>query len=184
MNQKEKKLLTIFAIMLVFSVLVQGVPFAIKSYTSDVDAIEELKDKRKRLKKLLTRTDYWKKEYDKNNHKEKQLKALLYVGQSPDLIAGRVQGKLKKLTEVSGIKVDSMSLPEFKHYEGWLVITQSMTFKASSDSLMKFLQGIAKAQPQLIVTDLQIRSYRNSLRCTVKVIGFNRNIESESSEGA
>lgn len=181
MNTKEKKLLFVFIAILAIGVAVQGIPFALKSYQSGIESIDNLKDKRKRLKKLLARSDYWKAEFDKTNQKQQQMAELLYVGQSPDLMAGRVQSTLKTLTKDSQIKVDSMSLPDLKQYNDWLLISQSMTFKASADSLMKLLALIKKAKPQLIVTDLQVRSRRTNLSCTLKVVGFSRlNLEGGS----
>lgn len=174
MNTKEKKLLLVFIAILAIGVIVQGIPYALKSYQSGIESVDNLKDKRKRLKKLLARSDYWKAEFDKTNQKQQQLEKLLYVGQSPDLMAGRVQSTLKTLTKDSQIKVDSMSLPDLKQYNDWLLITQSMTFKASAASLMKLLALIKKAKPQLIVTDLQVRSRRTTLSCTLKVVGFSR----------
>lgn len=182
MKPKEKKLLYVFLAILVLGVVLQGIPFAIKYYNSSVEDIQDLKDKRSRLKKLLARSDYWKIEYEKNNQKEHNLKLLLYVGGSPDLMAGRIQGKLKKLTKISGIKVDSMSLPDLKQVDDWLLISQSMTFKATSESLMELLQLIGNAKPKLIVTDLKVRSYRKVLNCTVKVVGFSRISEPEQGD--
>lgn len=181
MNQKEKKLLFVFLIVLLIGFIAKGIPFALKSYTSGIESVENLKDKRKRLKKLLARSDYWKAEFTKTQKKEQQLEKLLYVGQSPDLMAGRVQSTLKTLTKNSQIKVNSMSLPDLKQYDDWLLITQSMTFKTNSNSLMKLLKLIKKAKPQLIVTDLQIRSQRTTLNCTVKLVAFSR-LKSEKSK--
>ncbi len=183
MNAKEKKLLFVFIAILAVGVVAQGIPFALKSYDEGVDSIDTFRGKRKRLKKLLARSDYWKAEFDKTNQKQQQLEQLLYVGQSPDLMAGRVQSTLKTLTKNSQIKVDSMSLPDLQQYDDWLLITQSMTFKASAVALMKLLELIKKAQPQLIVTDLQVRSRRTSLSCTLKVVAFSRLNQEDSSNG-
>lgn len=184
MNLKEKKLLYVFLTILVIGIVVQGIPFAIKAYNSSNEEIQELKEKRSRLKKLLVREDYWQIEYEKNNKKVQKLTSLLYAGGSPDLMAGRVQAKLKKLTKISDIKVDSMSLPDLKQVDNWLLISQSMSFKASAKSLMQLLQLIGNAKPKLIVTDLKVRSYRKILNCTIKVVGFSRFSESEQREGS
>ncbi|MCK5539263.1 MAG: hypothetical protein KAI79_20745 [Bacteroidales bacterium] len=94
------------------------------------------------------------------------------MGKSPELIAAHIQGVLKNLAQESNIKVDSMSLPDKKYSESWLLITQTMSFKASSDKLINMLELIEKSKPTLIVKEIQIRSYRKTLNCTLKIVSF------------
>lgn len=182
MTQKEKKLLWFFLVILGVGVIARGIPSAITSYQSGVEDIENLKEKRKKLKKLEAREEYWRVEFEKNNKKEKQLLKQLFVGTSPELIAARVQRKLKGMARQSDIKVDSMNLPDLKHTDGWLLISQTMSFKAPTDQLMKLLEQIKKSKPALIVTDIQVRSYRKVLNCTIKVVGFSRTVSEQGSE--
>jgi len=172
MTKKEKKLLLVFLAILGVGMMAQGIPFAIKYHQAGVDEIEEIRLKRSRLKKLYKNQAYWIAEFAKNSKKEKNLKKQLFEGQSPELIAGRVQGRLKTLARQSGIKVDSMSLADFKQVDNWLLITQTMSFKSSSENVVKLLDSIKRSIPTLIVNDVQIRSYRKTLNCTVKVVGF------------
>ncbi len=174
MTKKEKKLLWVFSSILAIAIVVQGIPYALKSYQAGIDSVDELKSKRARLKKLLLRKHYWQIEYAKTNEQQKQLKTQLFTGKSPELIAARVQGALKKLAQQSSIKVDSMSLPDKKYSESWLLVTQTMSFKASSDKLMNMLALIKQSKPKLVVKDVQVRSYRKTLNCTLKVVGFSR----------
>lgn len=182
MLKKEKKLLLVFLAILAVGLVAQGIPFAIKYHQAGVDEIEEIRAKRARLKKLYENQTYWKEEYAKNSNKEKKLKKQLFEGQSPELIAGRVQGRLKTLARQSGIKVDSMSLADFQEMDDWLLIDQTMSFKSSSENIVKLLESIKRSVPTLIVHDVQIRSYRKTLNCTLKVIGFSR-IEADSKGG-
>ncbi len=174
MTKKEKKLLWAFAGLLGIAVIVQGIPYALKSYQTGVDSIADLKHKKGRLKKLLARTFYWQAEYKKTNEQKKQLETQLFIGKSPELIAARVQGTLKKLAQKSSIKVDSMSLPDKKYSEDWLLVTQTMSFKTSSNKLMNMLELIKKSKPTLVVKNVQVRSYRKTLNCTLKVVAFSR----------
>ncbi|MDX2504209.1 MAG: GspMb/PilO family protein [Gammaproteobacteria bacterium] len=174
MTKKEKKLLWVFVVLVAVGVITQAIPFAIRSYYSGVENIQLLQEKINRLDKLQARETYWQTEFKKNNKKEQQLLKQLFVGQFPDLIAARVQGKLKTLARESGIQVDSMSLPDLKQFEDWLLISQTMSFKAPSENLMKLLQMIKQSQPTLIMTEVQVRSYRKVLSCTIKILGFSR----------
>jgi len=122
----------------------------------------------------LARQEYWRVEFEKTNKQKQQLSKKLFVGKSPELVAARVQGKLKALAKNSGIKVDSMSLPDLKQRQDWLLVTQTMTFKAPSKQLMKILDLIKKSTPSLVVIDVQVRGYRKVLNCTLKVVAFSR----------
>lgn len=174
MTKKEKKLLLVFVAILGIGLIAQGIPFAIKYHQAGVDDIEEIRLKRSRLKKLFNNQVYWNDEFAKNSKKEKKLKKQLFEGGSPELIAGRVQGRLKTLAKQSGINVDSMSLADFKWVGNWLLITQTMSFKSSSENVVKLLDSIKRSVPTLVVNDVQVRSYRNTLNCTLKVVGFSR----------
>jgi len=158
MKKKEKQLLLVFLAILAVGLIAQGIPFAIKYHQAGVDKIEEIRLKRSRLKKLYENQVYWISEYEKSSNTEQKLKKQLLEGQSPELIAGRVQGRLKTLARQNGIKVDSMSLADFKWVDNWLLITQTMSFKSSSENVVKLLDSIKRSVPTLIVNDVQIRS--------------------------
>ena len=180
MTAKEKKLSGVFLGILMIGIIIRVIPFAIESYHSSIDTVEEVKQKINRLKKLQTRKKYWQTEFEKHNNKEKELLKRLFVGQSPELIAARIQGQLKILAHQSNIKVDSMSLPDLKQTETWLLISQTMSFKASSESLMALLKKIKQSKPTLIVDVIKVRLYRKELNCTIKITGFSHAIEQGS----
>jgi len=181
MTAKEKKLLWAFLAILVLGIIVQGIPFVIKTYNAGIDDVEQLKQKRSRLKKLLAREDYWRVEFEQSNKQKQQLEKKLFAGKSPELVAARVQKTLKALAKKSGIKVDSISLPDLEPHEDWLLVTQIMSFKAPSDKLMKILDLIDKSNPDLVVIEVQVRSYRKILNCTLKVVGFSRPVGDQGS---
>ncbi len=184
MTKKEHKLLLIFLAIMAVGFLSQGIPWAIRYHQAGVDKIEEIRLKRSRLKKLYENQAYWISEYKKSSSKEKKLNKQLFEGRSPELIAGRLQGQLKNLARKSGIKVDSMSLADFKRVDEWLLITQTMSFKSPSSNVVKLLNSIKSSVPALIVQDVQIRSYRNTLNCTLKVVGFSRTEQETKGDGA
>ncbi|MCU7940290.1 MAG: type II secretion system protein M [gamma proteobacterium symbiont of Bathyaustriella thionipta] len=182
MIKNEKKLLWIFLAILAIGIIVQGIPFAAKSYQSGIAAIEESKEKINRLKKLQDREEYWQAEFNKINEQEQQLLKQLFVGHSAELIAARVQEKIKVLARQSGIKVDSMNLPDLKQTNKWLLISQTMTFKASTDKLMKLLKMIKQSKSTLIVTDVKMNAFRDTLNCTIKVVGFAHSVVKQGSD--
>ncbi len=186
MTNNEKKLIIAFSGLLAIGIVVKGIPFALKSYKDGVESIKQVRKKTKRLKVLHARSAFWQAEFDKTNKKEQQLKKQLYVGQSAELMGGQLQADLKKMAKNSQIKVDSMSLPDLNRYDDWLLISQTMSFKAESTALVKFINLLKKAKPKLILTDLDVRSrakYGNRkllLTCKIKVLGFSR-IKAEGS---
>ena len=182
MTFKEKKLTVIFLILLAISVITQVIPFAINKYQSDIHEIEQLQRKISQLEKIQARSQYWQSASQRTKRKEQLLLKQLFMGQSPELVAARVQEKLKTLAQQNDIKVESMSLPDLKESHDWLLINQSMSFKASSENLMRLLGMIKKSKPALIVTDIQIRSYGQLLNCTLKVVGFSQNVSNQENE--
>ncbi|MCK5647510.1 MAG: hypothetical protein KAI22_01410 [Gammaproteobacteria bacterium] len=182
MTKKEKKLLWIFLAILAIGVIARGIPLVTQAYQSGIAAVEESKEKINRLKKLQAREAYWRTEFNKISKDEKQLSAQLFSGNSPELIAARVQERLKTLARQSGVKVDSMSLPDLNQSDDWLLISQTMTFKAPTKNLMELMKMIKKSKPTLIMTDVQMRAFRDMLSCTIKVVGFSHSAAKQESD--
>lgn len=174
MTKKEKKLITIFLALLAVGVVFKGIPYALEVYQEGVEDVQFIKKQRRALKELSTQNETWQQEF--NNHKkhEQALMKKVFQGASRDVIAAKLQGQLRDLARKNQVEVNSMDLPAFISNEDWLLIVQVMSFKATEQNMVNMLASINHHQPTLKVLDLSLRSYRNKLNGSIKVVGFNR----------
>jgi len=183
MTQKEQKLLAVFMLLLAVGVLFKGVPFALEYYQEGVDDVAFIKKQRRALKELDAQRKTWEQEYKNHKNHEKSLLKQVYQGGSREVIAAKLQGQLRNLARKNQVEVNSMNLPDFLSNDDWLLIMQEMSFKATEQNMVNMLASINNHQPTLKVLDLSLRSYRNQLNGTIKVVGFNRiTTESENKE--
>jgi len=174
MTKKEQKLITIFMLILAMGVLFKGIPYAISVFQEGEEDVSFIKKQRRALKRLNGQKASWEQEYKNHQAHEKALMKNVYQGGSQEVLAAKLQGQLRGLARKNQVAVQSMDLPEFVSNDDWLLIMQVMSFKATEQNMGKMLASINTHQPTLKVLDLKLRSYRNQLNGTIKVVGFNR----------
>lgn len=174
MTAQEKRLLRIaLVIFLGYLLPFQAIPAAYNFYRSYLESVEDLRTQIDRYEKLGERAEYWETE----NKRAKQLrdqieKGLLPGGNNRDLVGAKMQGLVRQLAQSAGITFKSLEPPDSFGTGKWVLVVQSMQFEANSQTLMKFLQAVDKAQVNLAIASLEVRSYRNRLSGTIKLTGF------------
>ena len=176
MTEKEKKLLKVMLLIVVLGFLFKGGPFVYEKYIDRKADIANLEDKKDRLKALLKRRDFWHGEFNKTVKQQISIEKQLFTAPSNELVAAKVQAVIKKLAKLSGVRVESMRLAEFQQSENWLLVNLSVTIKAGSAKVINFLGKIQSNEKKLLIKDMSIRSYRNSLNGTITVVGFSQSI--------
>lgn len=175
MTAKEKRLLRIFLGLAALVIVLQGGSILYDQYFSGRDDIDALYVKIERLERLQERSEFWQKKHALALKTQERLSAQLAKGATPELVGAQVQRLLKQYAREAGVQVDSMSVPEFSRSGRWLLVNQSMTFKAGSGNLMQLLKQISEANPRLEVMTLDVRVARqNRLNGTLRVVGFSR----------
>jgi len=172
MTRKEKKLISIAGIIFAIFMLAKVIPFTKNYYQKQLSAIEEIKIKKQRFEKLERRTIFWEAEYKNLREIRRKIYKASLSGDTPELISANIQSILKNQARKAGIQFKSMELGESAVVGEWVLVTQAMRFEANSESFFNFLKALDKSKAELIVTDLDIRSYRNKIMGKIKVSGF------------
>jgi len=181
MTKKEQKLLTIFMALLAVGVLFKGIPYAMDVYREGVEDVDFIKKQRRALKQLSAQKETWEQEFKNYKKHEKTLMKQVYQGGSKEVLAAKLREQLRGLARKNQVEVNSMDLPDYLSNDDWLLIMQVMSFKATEQNMVNMIASINNHQPTLKIIDLSLRSYRNKLNGTIKVVGFNR-ITSESED--
>jgi len=172
MTRKEKKLISIAGIIFAIFMLAKVIPFVKNYYQKQVSAIEEIKVKKQRFERLEHKTIFWEVEYKNLRKARKEIYRASLSGDTPELISANIQSILKNQARKAGIQFKSMELGESAVVGEWVLVTQAMRFEANSETFFNFLKALEESKAELIVTDLDIRSYRNKLMGKIKVSGF------------
>jgi len=172
MTRKEKKLILIAGVIFAIFMLAKVIPFVKNYYQQQVAAIEEIKIKKQQFEKLAHKADFWEAEYKNLRTTRKRIYKASLLGDTPELISANIQSILKNRARKAGIQFKSMELGESAVVGEWVLVTQAMQFEANSETFFNFLKALDESKAELIVTDLDIRSYRGKLMGKIKVSGF------------
>jgi len=182
MTVKEKKLINIMLFIIALGIIFKGAPFAYSIYQQGRIDVVNFKDKRERLINLIKRQDFWQSEYNKSLKQVAVLNKELFIANSNELVAAKVQSVIKNLAKQSGVRVDSMHLAEFRQSGEWLLVSLSLSINAQSNSLVNLLNKIKSNKQTILIKGVSLRSYSNSskgamrksLTGTITVVGFSR----------
>ena len=102
-----------------------------------------------------------------------KLETQLFEGETIPFVEANIQRALSQYARDSGITVSSTRLAEKLETEGWLIISQEMSFRTTNaGSTITFLQKLEESEPRLRVTDYSFDRSRNQYSGSITVVGF------------
>jgi len=174
MTASEKRLLkmagTIFILFAAFYLLPQTWQLGKGQWES----IERLELDIERLKSLDEDTQFWIDTHQQVTTERERIDKALLQGDTRELVGARMQGTLRRIATRTQLRILSMEIPEFNRSNEWVLVTLGIRFQSEAASLMEFLQAIEKAEQELVVAKLEVRTNRNQLNGTVQITGFSR----------
>jgi predicted metal-dependent hydrolase len=191
MTNKETKLLKIMLLIVGLGVMFKGIPFAYETYQQRKTDVKILKDKKQRLKVLIGEEDSWKIGYENSIKQTALLEKQLFTASSNELVAAKVQSLIKNLAKQSSVRVESMQLAEFQESDDWLLVSLSVIIKADAENVINLLNKIRANKQKLLIKEISLRSYRNSLTGgyrgtslsgTITLVSFSKSIAQDSAE--
>lgn len=99
----------------------------------------------------------------------------IFSGATVPLIEAAIQQDLSRYARESGLTVNSTRLADRLETEGWLLISQEMSFRTTdANRTVAFLGRLSESQPRLRVTDFSISRSRAQYSGSITVVGFAR----------
>ncbi len=99
----------------------------------------------------------------------------IFSGATIPLIEAAIQQDLSRYARESGLTVNSTRLADRLETEGWPLISQEMSFRATdANRTVAFLGRLSESQPRLRVTDFSISRSRTQYSGAITVVGFAR----------
>ena len=159
--------------------VVRIIPLFIDHYRQGQDYLAVLDTRIERYQGLIEEQSQLVERQAEKLEEIDQLENWSFVGATPNLIGSSVQRELRRAVSVSNVTVREMSVAEYSSIDGWLLVSQEMTFTIEQKDMLTFLNLLAESMPRLHVTDFSITRGRRQFTGSLTVIAFSRNAEFE-----
>jgi len=104
-----------------------------------------------------------------------ELEAQTFDGETVPIVEANIQSALSLHARDSGITVSSTRLAETLETDGWLLISQEMSYRTTDQAnTVAFLEKLEQSLPRLRVTDFNVNRSRNQYSGSITVVGFTR----------
>lgn len=137
--------------------------------------IENLRLAVEREQRLIDDEDALELRRVEAENREIDMRLGIFSGATVPLIEASIQQDLSRYARESGLTVNSTRLAERLETEGWLLISQEMSFRTTdANRTVAFLGRLSESQPRLRVTDFSISRSRTQYTGAITVVGFAR----------
>ena len=172
---RERKILYIAAIVGIIFMATTAFPAIHSEYQERQGLIEEVLLNIDREKQLIENTISWRERRVEVEQRTQELEQQIFSGGTIPLVEADIQGDLSQYARDAGITVSSTRLAERLETNGWLIISQEMSFRTTeAGNTIGFLGRLEESTPRLFVTDFAINRTRNLYNGTITVVGFAR----------
>lgn len=175
MSKREKNIMYLAGIIAVFFLATNIFPAIQAKYQERQNSIEDILLNIDRERRLIENTLTWRERRVEVEERTEDLEQRIFSGNTIPLVEADIQGDLSQYARNSGINISSTRLAERLETNGWLMISQEMSFRTqSAGNTISFLEGLETSTPRLFVTDFAINRARNLYSGTITVVGFAR----------
>jgi len=123
--------------------------------------------------RLIEDTLRWRERRVEVDARSIDLEAELFSGATIPIVEANIQRELSVHARDSGITVSSTRLAERLETEGWLLISQEMSFRTNNaGNTVIFLEKLENSMPRLRVTEFSVNRSRNQYSGSITVVGF------------
>ncbi len=125
--------------------------------------------------RLIENSARWAADRASAELRETEMQLSIFSGGTIPLIEAAIQQDLSRYARESGLTVNSTRLAERLETEGWLLISQEMSFRTTdANRTVAFLERLAASMPRLRVADFSLSRSRTQYTGAITVVGFAR----------
>ncbi len=175
-SAREKNILILAAIVALLFFVSSVSPAVSALYRERAEAIDRVSLDIEREQRLIAETETWQARRDDVQQQQELLEQQIFSGGTIPVIEANIQRSLSADARESGITVNSTRLAERLETQGWLLISQEMSFSTTNAAnTVSFLRKLEDSKPRLRVTDFSIARSRNQYSGSITVVGFAKN---------
>jgi len=176
-SSRERNILLMAGLVAVVFAITSIFPMISGVYSQRAENIENISLDIERELRLIEDTLRWRERRVEVDAKRAELEAETFSGDTIPIVEANIQRELSLHARNSGITVSSTRLAERLETDGWLLISQEMSFRTSSaGNTVDFLQKLEDSSPRLRVTDFSVNRSRNQYSGSITVVGFARSL--------
>lgn len=182
MTKREKNIIWLAAVVGVIFIFSQGFPAVRAFYAQRAASIVEVQNEIERERRLLENTEVWQERRLAIEQRLNELGAQVFTGDSVPLISANIQRMVREYANQAGVNITSTRLAEPLQTDDWLLVEQELSFLTDNQTnLLTFFQRLETSTPWLGVSAFSVRRNRNQYAGDIKVVGFSRTQDAESS---
>ena len=180
---REKNILILAALVAAVFVISNLFPVVGEFYQDRSLNIETVELDIAREIRLIEDTLRWRERRVVVDARRADLEAELFSGVTIPIVEANIQRELSLHARDSDITVSSTRLAERLETDGWLQISQEMSFRTNdAGNTVSFLEKLENSMPRLRVTEFRVNRSRNQYSGSITVVGFARSLELVSEE--
>ncbi|MSR12231.1 MAG: hypothetical protein EXR84_10610 [Gammaproteobacteria bacterium] len=175
LSPRERNILIMAGLIALAFVSTSIFPTIKRVYQERQASIESVQLDIEREQRLITNTAGWRERRVEAEAKRAELEAQIFGGITVPIVESNIQSALLQYARETSITVSSTRLAERLEADGWLLISQEMSFQTdNAANTVEFLQKLENSVPKLRVTDFSLTRSRNQYSGSITVVGFAR----------
>jgi len=177
-SKNEKYILLLGGLVLMLFMSASVSPTIRALYNEREGDIERVRLDIERERRLIDNTASWRERRVEAEAIASDLESQIFSGDTIPIIEANIQRALSQHARDSQITVSSTRLAERLETQGWLLISQEMSFRTLDDgNTIRFLQLLEESAPRLWVREFSLNRSRNQYSGSITVVGFAHNLD-------
>lgn len=174
-STRERNILILAGLVAIVFAATRLFPAIRDVYDARQESIESVRLDMARELRLIEDTVRWQERRESVDRRRAELEMQIFSGNTIPLIEAAIQRDLTLYARESDMGVASTRLAERLQTDGWLLISQEMSFRTNNASnTLSFLNALDKSTPRLYVRDFSLNRTRNQYNGSITVVGFAR----------
>ena len=175
LTTRERNIVVMAGIVALVFISTSVFPAITRVYQARQANIERVQLDIEREQRLIANTASWRERRVEVEARRAELESQVFSGTTIPIVEANIQRALSQYARETDISVSSTRLAERLQTDGWLLISQEMSFRTDdAANTVEFLQKLESSMPRLRVTDFNLTRSRNQYSGSITVVGFAR----------
>lgn len=175
LSTRERNILILAAITTVIFLLSYVVPTVRDFYQERANSIDSVLLDLSRETRFIEDSERWRERRIAAEEQRQELAAQIHQGNTIPLIEASIQRDLTQYARQSDITINSTRLAQREQTEGWILVSQEMSFRTNdAGNTVELLRLLETSTPRLHVKEFSLDRSRAQFTGSITVVGFAR----------
>lgn len=175
LSTRERNILILAAVTTVIFLLSYVVPTVRDFYQERANSIDSVLLDLSRETRFIGDSERWRERRIAAEEQRQELAAQVHQGNTIPLIEASIQRDLTQYARQSDITINSTRLAQREQTEGWILVSQEMSFRTNdAGNTVELLRLLETSTPRLHVKEFSLDRSRAQFTGSITVVGFAR----------